>query len=465
MQDELRRLPKVQTLLESDAAARLISLHGREDVADAVRAKLNIVRSKIMAAGGASTSPISEPLFFNEIADDLSARNANTLKRAINATGVIIHTNLGRARLAPEAIEAVQTVAANYSSLELTLQDGKRGSRHAHVETLICQLTGAEAATVVNNCAAAILSCLSALASGKHVIASRGELVEIGGSFRMPDVITQSGAVLREVGTTNKTHLSDYEQAIDDDAAILLKSHTSNFRIVGFTSAPSRQALSALARKTGTILVEDLGSGVLINLAEYGLKEEPVVRDVIADGVDLVTFSGDKLLGGPQAGIIAGKRALVDTVRRHPIARAVRIDKLSLAALRATLELYRAPHDPMARIPVLQMLAEPIEAIETRARKLAQAIRDETRLNAEVVETTARAGAGSLPQQDLPSAAVAVSNEQSSAEHVASQFRSANLPVIGRISKDTFLLDMRAVSDEEVDLIARIAQSLWPHDA
>ncbi|MCR9194294.1 MAG: L-seryl-tRNA(Sec) selenium transferase [Hyphomonas sp.] len=465
MQDELRRLPKVQTLLESDAAAHLISLHGREDVANAVRAKLNIARSKIMAAGGASTSPISEPAFFDDIADDLSARNANTLKRAINATGVIIHTNLGRARLAPEAIEAMRNVAANYSSLELTLQDGKRGSRHAHVEALICQLTGAEAAMVVNNCAAAILSCLSALASGKHVIASRGELVEIGGAFRMPDVITQSGAVLREVGTTNKTHLSDYEQAISDDAAILLKSHTSNFSIVGFTSTPNRQELSKLARETGTILVEDLGSGVLINLADYGLGDEPVVRDVIAEGVDLVTFSGDKLLGGPQAGIIAGKRALVDTVRRHPIARAVRIDKLSLAALRATLELYRAPHDPMARIPVLQMLSEPIEAIKTRAEVLAQSIRKETRLIAEVVETTARAGAGSLPQQDLPSASVAISNEHASAEHLAAQFRGADLPVIGRISKDTFLLDMRAVANEEVDLIARVAQSLWPHDA
>ncbi len=465
MQDALRGLPKVQTLLESDAAERLITLYGRRDVADAVRARLDLVRSRIMAAGGASTSPVSETDLFAAIDADLSVRNANTLKRAINATGIIIHTNLGRARLAPEAIEAMQTVAANYATLELALEDGKRGSRHAHVETLICQLTGAEAAMVVNNCAAAILSCLSALGNGKQVIASRGELVEIGGSFRMPDVIAQSGAVLKEVGTTNKTHLSDYAQAIDADTAILLKSHTSNYSIVGFSSTPSRQELATLARKTGTVLVEDLGSGVLIDLAKYGLKDEPVVRNVIESGVDLVTFSGDKLLGGPQAGIIAGKRALVDAVRRHPIARAVRIDKLSLAALRATLELYRPPHDPVARIPVLQMLSEPIEAVKSRAETLARAIGDATQLKAELVETTARAGAGSLPQQDLPSVAVALTHDTTSSDALTSQFRGAETPVIGRISSDTFLLDLRAVTDQEVPMIAAIAASLFPHDA
>lgn len=465
MQDELRRLPKVQTLLETDAAEQLIALHGREDVTDAVRAKLNITRAKIFAAGGASTTPVSAQALFAEIAEELSARNANTLKRAINATGVIVHTNLGRARLAPEAIEAVAAVAANYSSLELSLEDGKRGSRHAHVEALICQLTGAEAAMVVNNGAAAILSCLSALASGKEVVASRGELVEIGGSFRMPDVISQSGAVLREVGTTNKTHLRDYEQAIGDATAILLKSHTSNFSIVGFTSTPDRKELSALARSHGKILVEDLGSGVLIDLAPYGLKEEPVVGAVIEVGVDLVTFSGDKLLGGPQAGIIAGKRALVEAVRRHPIARAVRIDKLSLAALRATLELYRPPHDPTSRIPVLKMLAESAGTIKARAEALAHALNPTAGLQTEIIETTARAGAGSLPQQDLPSTAIALTSDQYSAEQISKIFRTADTPIIGRIAQDRFLLDMRAVADDEIAKIAEAAQSLNRHDA
>ena len=387
---------------------------------------------------------------------------ANTVTRAVNATGVIIHTNLGRARLAPEAIEAMQSVAAHYSSLELALDNGKRGSRHAHVEDLICQLTGAEAAMVVNNCAAAILTCLSALASGQQVIASRGELVEIGGSFRMPDVIAQSGAALKEVGTTNKTHLRDYAEAIGDDTALLLKSHTSNYAIVGFTSAPDRQELAQLAHETGTLLLEDLGSGVLIDLSKYGLREDPVVRDVLAAGVDLVTFSGDKLLGGPQAGIIAGRRALIDRIKKHPMARAVRIDKLSLAALRATLELYKAPHDPIARIPVLQMLAEPIEHVRDRANQLSTAIQKETSLRATQIASTARAGAGSLPQQDLPSAAIALSREDTSVDALSELFRQAETPVIGRITQDQFLLDMRAVAAEEVAMIVAAARAIAP---
>lgn len=460
MQDQLRRLPKVQTLLENDAVAALIARHGREDVANAIRAKLEIARGKIMAAGGASISPISEQSLFDEIATDLNAAKTPTLKRAINATGVIIHTNLGRARLAPEAIEAMQSVAAHYSSLELALDNGKRGSRHAHVEDLICQLTGAEAAMVVNNCAAAILTCLSALSSGQRVVASRGELVEIGGSFRMPDVIMQSGAVLKEVGTTNKTHLRDYAQAIDSDTALLLKSHTSNYSIVGFTSAPDRRDLAKLARDTGTVLLEDLGSGVLIDLSQFGLREDPIVRDVLAAGVDLVTFSGDKLLGGPQAGIIAGRRTLIDRIKQHPMARAVRIDKLSLAALRATLDLYRAPHDPVARIPVLQMLAEPIERIQDRASQLCTTIRTETSLQATEVATQARAGAGSLPQQDLPSAAVALVSEAASVDALAERFRKAETPIIGRITKDQFLLDMRAVAPDEVPMIAATARAI-----
>lgn len=462
MQDQLRRLPQVQTLLETPEAAALIALHGRADVTDAIRAKLEVTRAKIRAAAGATLQPVTAQSLFHEIGSELAAANAQTLKRAINATGVIIHTNLGRARLAPEAIEAMQKVAANYASLELDLSDGKRGSRHAHVEALICQLTGAEAAMVVNNCAAAILTCLSALGAGRDVIASRGELVEIGGSFRMPDVITQSGARLKEVGTTNKTHLRDYQSAIDEDTALLLKSHTSNYSIVGFTSVPTRQELSRLARETGTILVEDLGSGVLIDLSQHGLNQEPVVGDVLRAGVDLVTFSGDKLLGGPQAGIIAGRRALVETIKKHPIARAVRIDKLSLAALRATLELYRPPHDPMARIPVLSMLAEPIQQVEARARRLISALGVRGALKSDLVETTARAGAGSLPNQDLPSFAVALTRPAQSVEQLASALRAAETPVIGRISKDQLLLDMRTVSEDEVALIADACQTILP---
>jgi len=460
MQDQLRRLPKVQTLLESNAAITLIARHGHDDVANAIRTKLDIARSKIIAKDAPSETVVNDQALLDEVSTELNAAKVSTLRPAINATGIIIHTNLGRARLAPEAIEAMAEIAANYSSLELDLESGKRGSRHSHVEALICQLTGAEAAMVVNNCAAAIMTCLSALGAGKQVIASRGEMVEIGGSFRMPDVIAQSGAHLREIGTTNKTHLKDYAEAITDDTALLLKSHTSNYSVVGFSSVPSRRELSQLARDSGTVFVEDLGSGVLIDLTPFGLPDEPVVRDVLAAGVDLVTFSGDKLLGGPQAGIIAGRRDLVDEIRKHPIARAVRIDKLSLAALRATLELYCPPHDPAARIPVLQMLSAPIEHVRDRAKELARRLSTHPHLTSEIVTTTARAGAGSLPLQDLLSCAVAVSNNQRSANALAAAFRAFDTPVIGRISNDQFLLDMRAVSDDEVEVIEDAAKTL-----
>lgn len=454
MQERLRRLPKVQTLLETELAGQLIQTYGHDDVADAIRSKLQEARETIIAGdSGADLEDFSKSMF-DEIKQNLDTTRTSSLRQAINATGIIIHTNLGRARLAPEAIEAMQIVAADYSTLELDLETGKRGSRHGHVEGLICQLTGAEAALVVNNCAAAILTSLTALGAGKPVVASRGEMVEIGGSFRMPDVITQSGADLREVGTTNKTHLRDYADAICDDTALLLKSHTSNYQVIGFTSVPSRQDLAALARETNTCLIEDLGSGVLVDLSAFGLPNEPVVRDVLAAGVDVVTFSGDKLLGGPQAGIIAGRRDMIERIKSHPIARAVRIDKLSLAALRATLELYRAPNNPVERVPVLQTLATPMETIRARAAALTDQINSGKQIKAEIVSTVARAGAGSLPQQDLPSAAVVLTSATHSPDTLAHLLRRTQTPIFGRISKDRFLLDMRAVADHEIPKIA-----------
>jgi len=454
MQDRLRRLPKVQTLLETELAGRLIQTYGRDDVVGAIRLKLQDARDAILSNESDADPEVFKQSMFDDISQSLGNARASSLRRAINATGIIIHTNLGRARLAPEAIEAMTDVAADYSTLEMELETGKRGSRHSHVEALICQLTGAEAALVVNNCAAAILTCLTALGAGKPIIASRGEMVEIGGSFRMPDVIAQSGAQLREVGTTNKTHLRDYSDAICDDTALLLKSHTSNYQVIGFTSAPSRQELSALARETNTHLIEDLGSGVLVDLSPYGLPDEPVVRDVLAAGIDVVTFSGDKLLGGPQAGIIAGRRDLIDRIKKHPITRAVRIDKLSLAALRATLELYRAPNNPIQRVPVLQTLATPVEILSARAAKLFDLISSEQGLEAEIIPSVARAGAGSLPQQDLPSVAVSLNSNHHSPDALASLLRRAETPVFGRISKDRLLLDMRAVRDDEITKIA-----------
>ncbi|MEL7283177.1 MAG: L-seryl-tRNA(Sec) selenium transferase [Pseudomonadota bacterium] len=454
MQDRLRQLPKVQAVLESELAIQLIQSFGYDDVANAVRSKIQLARDSLLEGQTEPKTDATHHALLSEIHEELRDQRAPSLRPAINATGIIIHTNLGRARLAPEAVDAMRAVAENYSNLELDLQTGKRGSRHQHVEALICQLTGAEAAIVVNNCAAAILSCLTALGAGKPVVASRGEMVEIGGSFRMPDVIAQSGAILREVGTTNKTHLSDYANATCSDTALLLKSHTSNYKVVGFTSTPSRTDLASLARDKGTILVEDLGSGVLIDLSEHGLPNEPVVRDVLDAGVDIVTFSGDKLLGGPQAGLIAGRREHIERIKAHPITRAVRIDKLSLAALAATLELYRTPNNPLNRVPVLQSLAEPAERVCGRAKGLSDALRKDRAIGATVVPSVARAGGGSLPLQDLPSYAVCVTHSSHSPDAIASHLRSASTPVLGRIKNDQFLLDMRSVQDSEIETLA-----------
>jgi L-seryl-tRNA(Ser) seleniumtransferase len=376
----------------------------------------------------------------------------------INATGIIIHTNIGRALLAPEALEAIQEAGRSYSNLELDLATGARSSRHAHVEALLRELTGAEAAVVVNNCAAAVLACLTCIGAGREVVASRGELIEIGGSFRMPDVIAQSGARLREVGATNKTRLADYEAAIGPETAVLLKSHTSNFRIVGFTAKASRRELAELAHSRGVVMVEDLGSGVLIDLSRFGLVDEPVVRDILHEGVDLVTFSGDKLLGGPQCGVIAGRATLVGKLKSHPIVRAMRIDKLSLAALEATLRLYKAPNDPLERVPVLRALAESLVTVKARAEKLALSVAAVPGLGVEVVESTAYAGGGALPEQGLHSFAVALNTPLLSAEAMAARARAGEHAVLGRVRDGRFCLDVRAVQDNEIPDIAHAVQ-------
>ena len=444
----LRRLPQTSVLLESELGRRLAERYGREAVVDALRAALRKAREALLNGTAAAPPDFHGAEFFEGLSADIEARRRPSLRPVINATGIIIHTNLGRAPLAPEALRAVQEAGEVYSNLELDLPTGARGSRHAHVEALICQLTGAEGAIVVNNCAAAVVVCLTALARDREVIASRGELIEIGGGFRMSDVIAQSGARLREVGATNKTRPKDYETAIGPDTAVLLKSHTSNFRIVGFTAAPTRCELAALAQARGLIVMEDLGSGVLIDLTPYGLLDEPVVGQVLRDGVDLVTFSGDKLLGGPQAGVIAGRRALIDRVKSHPLARAMRIDKLSLAALEATLRLYLPPNDPVARIPVLAMLAEGIDAIVARARALAVDLAGDPGLDVDVVETTAFVGGGSLPRQGLPSVAVALGPRAITTQALADRLRAGYPSVIGRISDERLLLDMRTVRDD-----------------
>ncbi|WP_298862124.1 L-seryl-tRNA(Sec) selenium transferase [uncultured Sulfitobacter sp.] len=453
MAQTLKNLPQIQSLLTMPAIAALVAQYSHAEIVEALRKIIQDLRSTLLADATVPLPDFDSAEFAAQIAVAVEARRAPSLVPVINATGIIIHTNLARARLAPQALQAITTTAQSPSNLELDLATGKRGSRHSHVEKLICDLTGAEAAVVVNNCAAAVLLSLMATAAGRNVVASRGELIEIGGSFRLPDVIAQSGATLREVGATNKTRVGDYADAIDGDTAVLLKSHTSNFKIIGFTSAPDRRDLAKLARDRDVILMEDLGSGVLIDLAPYGLGDEPVVADILKSGVDLVMFSGDKLLGGPQAGIIAGRRDIVASLKAHPLMRAVRIDKLSLAALEATLRLYRPPFDPITDVPVLAMVAQSADVVERRAYALAHALKELGMQNVSVAQSISYVGAGSLPQQDLMSFAVAVQSPDLTAEALMAQLRKSTPPVIARIEREHVMLDVRTVSDWDVAIL------------
>src|ERR671931_801702 len=369
---------------------------------------------------------------------EVRALRAPRLRRVLNATGVLVHTNLGRAPLAEEALERVVEAARGYSNLEYDLHDGRRGSRQDHLASLLRRLTGAEAALVVNNNAAAVLLTLAALAEGREVIVSRGELIEIGDGFRIPDMLTRSGARLREVGTTNRTRAADYERAVGPDTALLLRVHQSNFRVVGFTEQPTLEELVRIGRAHGVPVVDDLGSGVLVEL-----EDEPSARDALAAGADLVCFSADKLLGGPQAGIVVGRGELVERLRRHPLQRAMRADKLTLAALEATLALYLDPERAAAEIPVLRMLAEQEARVRARAERLAELV------DGEVEETLGRVGGGALPLAELPSFACAVE------EGLAELLRHANPPVVAVVRDGRCLLDCRTIEEAEVDDVAR----------
>ena len=453
MASKLKDLPQIQHLLTQPLVTALVGRYSHTETVSALRKIMGMLRTEILANADLDLPDFASSEFSGQVGDAIETERAPSLKSVINATGVIIHTNLGRARMAPTAIRAMQEIGAGPSNLELDLATGKRGSRHAHVEALICELTGAEAAVVVNNCAAAVLLSLMATAGGRSVVASRGELIEIGGSFRLPDVILQSGATLREVGATNKTRLSDYAEAIDDDTSVLLKSHTSNFKIVGFTSSPARKDLARLAKERDVILMEDLGSGVLIDLSPYGLADEPVVGDILKAGVDLVMFSGDKLLGGPQAGIIAGRADIIANLKSHPLMRAVRIDKLSLAALEATLRLYRAPFDPISDVPVLKMLSELVQTVQKRAEALANALLLLGIRSVAVKESAAYVGGGTMPEQDLQSFVVSICLPDLTAEVLTAALRCSETPIIGRIEREHVLLDMRTVRDSELPLI------------
>jgi L-seryl-tRNA(Ser) seleniumtransferase len=443
----------VGVVCENAGARPLIARFGSEAVARAVRGAVAEARAGL-AAGSELAPTITDLLLM--AAERLEAGGRETLFPVINATGVVIHTNLGRAPLAPEAVAAAQA-AAGYGNLELELDSGRRSSRQDHLDGLIAEITGAEAGIAVNNCAGAVLLALAALAERGPVIVSRGELVEIGGGFRVPDVVAQSGAVLVEVGTTNRTHLRDYEEALaaHPEARVILRTHPSNFRISGFTSAPALDALAHFAHAHGLLLVEDLGGGALVDLTPYGITGEPTVQESLKAGVDLVLFSGDKLLGGPQAGLAAGRRALVDRLAKHPLARALRLDKLSLGALAATLRLHRPPSDPTVRVPVLRMLTEPLSIVAARAEALSTRLADIPALEAAIVDTQGYAGGGALPMQALASRAVALRSRRFSAEALAQRLRAGSTRVLGRIEQDLVLIDLRTVDDGELPALSK----------
>jgi L-seryl-tRNA(Ser) seleniumtransferase len=428
----LRDLPSVDALLRLDATAALIERFGRPAVVAALRAALAQARAEGRPRPGAALLEAAA----------VALSRPPSLRRVLNATGVIVHTNLGRAPLAAAAIRRIEQAAGGYSNLELDLATGARGSRHDHLRPLLSDLTGAEDGLAVNNNAAAVLLCLAAEAAGGEVLIGRGELIEIGDGFRIPDILVQSGARLVEVGTTNRTRLADYERAIGPDTRAILRVHQSNFRMIGFTERPPARELASLAERHRLAMIDDLGSGQLLDLPS--LVDEPTARGAIDAGATLVCFSGDKLLGGPQAGVIVGRGDAVQRVRRHPLARALRIGKLSLAALEATLELYRDPQRALQQLPVLAAVAEPADAVRRRAERLAE------RLGGEVIETRARVGGGAVPLLEIESHACALEG----GDALAARLREADPPVIARVQEGRVLLDCRTLTDDELWLIS-----------
>ncbi len=461
--ERLRELPAVDHVLDLAKADPAFELIPASVLVGAARSVIAEARGRILnQAGPDPEADLTDAAILARVKDGVRRAMQPNLRRVVNATGVVIHTNLGRSLLAAEAVEHLLAVAGRYSNLEYDLQAGRRGSRYAAVRNLLCEITGAEDAMVVNNNAGAVLISLETLARGRKVIVSRGDLVEIGGSFRIPDVMTKSGALLKEVGTTNRTHLRDYEEAIDAETALLLKVHWSNYSIIGFTAQVPLKELVALGARHGLPVMEDLGSGTFVDFSRYGLLKEPTVQASVASGADVVTFSGDKLLGGPQAGIIVGRRSMVESIRKNPINRALRIDKLTLAALEGTLRLYRDEARAVRAIPTLRMLSEPEEAIAARAAELAErlAALADSRLTIEAARLPSKAGGGSLPLLELPSRCLKLRITGLSANALELALRRNDPPIIGRIEDEAFVVDLRTVQEEEPAVIAAALASL-----
>lgn len=453
----LRKIPSVDELLQNKEFQKLCQIHPRRLVVEKIRQTLDEIRQKIK--GTTSTSAEIEKLLkklleIKNILKGVENKLKPSLRKVINATGVIIHTNLGRAPLSTEAQKQIMEVAGSYSTLEFDLTTGERGSRYFHAVELLTTLTGAEDALIVNNNAAAVFLALNTLASGKEVIVWRGELIEIGGSFRLPEIMKMSGATLKEVGTTNKVYLRDYEAAITEETALLMKVHPSNFRIVGFTREVELKEIVSLGQKYQLPVLYDAGSGALVSLSEKGFSGEPTIQEAIKAGASLVTFSGDKLLGGPQAGIIVGKKEFVEKLKKNHLNRALRIDKLTLAALEATLKLYFTD-EPWEKVPVLKMLSLPVTSLKNRAKRLAQKINKEMGVSGKAVAipTQAESGGGALPATTIPSFGVALSFSKIPAQKLQESLRNFEPPIIARVQEDKVIFDLRTVFPEEEKLI------------
>ncbi len=459
----LRSIPGIDRILELAGEKKEFELVPRSVLTKSARYVVEQVRKEILAGEKTlSEEDLGKDRILLRVKDRVKEALKPNLIPVVNVTGIVVHTNLGRSILAPAALENLIAINSGYSNLEFDLKKGRRGSRYTAVEDVLCEISGAESALVVNNNASAVLISLETIAKGREAIVSRGELVEIGGSFRIPEVMAKSGAILKEVGATNRTHPWDYENAIDENTALLLKVHTSNYSIVGFTSAVSLHEMVQIGARHGITVMEDLGSGVFIDFSRYGLTKEPTVQESVAAGADVVTFSGDKLLGGPQAGIILGKKKILDRIKKNPINRAVRIDKMTLAALESTLALYRDPVRAVETIPTLAMILGPISEIEHKAARLLALL--ETLRSPEIsfrlADPVSKAGGGSLPLLNLPSKGVAVKTRNMSVNALERFMRNHEPPIIGRIEDDVFVMDMRTARLEDLDIIANAFKHL-----
>jgi L-seryl-tRNA(Ser) seleniumtransferase len=444
----LRALPSVDELLNHSAIVSELEFYSRSLVVQIIRLVLSDLRMQIKNKPKEKID-ISVEAIVEKVTDQLKRISQPSLKPMVNATGTVLHTNFGRALLCKDAVKALQLAATNPVNLEYDLDSGDRGDRDSHIESLLCQLTGAEAATVVNNNAAAVLLGLNSLAEGKEVIVSRGELIEIGGTFRLPEIMQKSGCILVEVGTTNRTHPQDYKDAITKNTALLLKAHTSNYRIVGFTAEVNQVEFSAIGTKFKIPVMVDLGSGALVDLSKYGLPKEPLVQEMVKSGADIVTFSGDKLLGGPQAGIIVGKKKWIDKIKKNPLKRALRVDKLTIATLEATLKLYLNEEKLAQTLPTLYWLTRPLADIEKvaneAAEKLKVALGDKVTIK--VTDGYSEVGSGALPEEKIPTKLITLIPKQDSVQDLATLLRKNNPPIIGRIHSGKFILDLRCISD------------------